>query len=183
MHAATDDRYNGSRPVRQRLPARQPAGVPPSGPRVRRIAGLVLLAGLTGCGLTPFGNDGIDSTTTGSITPAATPAPAAPVKPLPTVVDSVDPSDWEAIRDLAARRLDGAPNGVALDWSNPDTGNSGTIAALAGAKSRDSGLACRPIALTVSDVRGVRRYHGNACRVTADFWQLSDMTADDKTLL
>ncbi|SHE73606.1 outer membrane surface antigen [Kaistia soli DSM 19436] len=151
---------------------------------MRRIAALILFAGgLAGCGLTPFSHDGVDTVTTGSITPAATPQPVQAEPPAPTVVGSLAQSDWESIRTLAANRLADAPNGDALDWTNPDTGNEGTIAALADTRSRTGGLSCRPIALTVSDVRGVRRYHGHACRSVDGSWQLFDMSADDKALL
>ncbi|HWJ75295.1 MAG TPA: RT0821/Lpp0805 family surface protein [Kaistia sp.] len=149
----------------------------------RRAAVLVIACGLAGCGLSPLSHDGIDSTTTGSITPAATPEPQSAQPPAPTVVGSLAQSDWETIRTLAADRLADAPNGDPLDWTNPDTGNEGTLAALADARTRTGGLSCRPIALTVSDVRGVRRYHGHACRSVDGSWQLFDMSADDKALL
>ncbi|MBZ9934784.1 hypothetical protein LB518_00635 [Mesorhizobium sp. BR1-1-16] len=149
----------------------------------RGAAILVIACGLAGCGLSPFGHGGVDSMTTGSITPAATPEPQPVQPPAPTVVGSLAQSDWETIRTLAADRLAEAPNGDPLDWTNPDTGNEGTIAALADARIRTGGLSCRPIALTVSDVRGVRRYHGHACRSIDGSWQLFDMSADDQALL
>ncbi len=169
------------------------------------LAALLGAAALAGCGLTPFGSDGVDSVTTGSITPAAVPAPpaiaappvAAPPPPSaaapplalvapppakPAIVDALADSDWQAIRAVAASRFRTAPTGTPLDWSNPDTGNSGTVAAL-GDPKQSGALSCRAFVLTVSDVRGVRRYQGDACRSGEDAWQLFNMTADDKTLL
>ncbi len=149
------------------------------------LVALLLLAGgaLNGCGLTPFGNDGVDRVTTGSITPVATPSPvpASPAMP-PAIVDALADSDWQVIRARAASDLATAANGAVIDWSNLDTGNSGTIAPLADPK-KSGALSCRAFALTVSDVRGIRRYHGDACRSASDEWQLFNMTADDKTLL
>ncbi len=180
--------------------------------RVRLLHGLLAAclgaSLLAGCGLTPFGSDGVDSVTTGSITPAAVPSPTPSAMPAPTqsampaplppagpplalvapppakpaVVDALADSDWQAIRAVAAGRFRTAPNGAPLDWSNPETGNSGTVAALADPK-KSGALSCRAFVLTVSDVRGVRRYQGDACRSGDDSWQLFNMTADDKTLL
>ena len=167
---------------------------------MRRLAAkLLAVAGLcaqlASCGLTPFGRDDLDSGTTGSITPAAVPPPlpastataAAGAQAMPPpvaapVVDALADSDWQAIRAAAASGMTSAATGATLDWSNLDTGNSGTLAPLAEMK-RSGALSCRAFALTVSDVRGIRRYHGDACRSASDAWQLFNMTADDKTLL
>jgi surface antigen len=147
---------------------------------LKPLAGACLCLALAGCGLTPFGSDALDTTTTGSIAPSPGGSPAPQPMPSP-VVASLDPSDWEAIRTVSAERLATAGAGSEIDWSNPDTGNSGTIAPLAAMRPQD-GLSCRPFVLTVSDVRGVRRYQASACR-GVDGWQLHDVTADDKALL
>ncbi len=143
----------------------------------------VAVGALSSCGLTPFGSDGVDRVTTGSITPAATPvpAPAASAMP-PAIVDALADSDWQAIRAKAASDLPAAANGAELDWSNLDTGNSGTLAPLSNARPNGA-LSCRAFALTVSDVRGIRRYHGDACQSASDTWQLFNVTPDDKKLL
>ena len=143
----------------------------------------VACGALSGCALMPFGNDGVDHVTTGSISPAATPAPlpAAPTMP-PAIVDALADSDWQAIRAKAASDLPAAANGAELDWSNLDTGNSGTLAPLSDPRPNGA-LSCRAFALTVSDVRGIRRYHGDACQSASDAWQLFNMTPDDKKLL
>ncbi|MCX5481174.1 RT0821/Lpp0805 family surface protein [Kaistia geumhonensis] len=152
---------------------------------MKRLGCAFLCLALSGCGLTPFGSDALDTTTTGSIAPVpATTTATSPVPPSAApspVVASLDPSDWEAIRAVSAERLATAGAGSEIDWTNPDTGNSGTIAPLAAMRPQD-GLSCRPFVLTVSDVRGVRRYQASACRGEGG-WQLHDVTADDKALL
>lgn len=139
-------------------------------PFIRGLVLAVLVLSLGGCaamGL-PFG--GSDMAPVSGETTGAIPAKAE-------VVDQVDPSDWEAVR----RTVAGAPEGAAagsLEWSNPDTGSSGTIAAVEAPIDR-SGTLCRPFATTVSDVRGVRRYRGEACLRTDGRWQLHGMVAED----
>jgi surface antigen len=107
----------------------------------------------------------VSAETTGSITVEA------------AAVDQVDPSDWEAVR----RALAGVSQDAEvsrIEWSNPDTGSTGTIATLDLPVER-SGTLCRPFATTVSDVRGVSRYRGEACRRADGRWQLFGVIADD----
>ncbi len=121
----------------------------------------------------PFGPDLADVSPeiTGSI-------PTKPVKV--DVVDQVDPSDWETIRRAVAK-IPADMGATDVEWSNPDTRSTGTIAALA-APSAGAGTLCRPFATTVNDIRGVRRYRGEACQRTDGRWQLMDVAADDALL-
>ena len=94
------------------------------------------------------------------------------------VTDGVDPSDWETVRrtltEIGADALDRA-------WQNPRTGSSGTVTALA-AEPR-TGSVCRAFATTVNDLRGIRRYRGEACRSGNADWRLTGITPDDNVLL
>lgn len=107
----------------------------------------------------------IDPTHTGSLVRAA-------------VTDGVDPSDWETVRrtiaEIGADALDRA-------WRNPKTGSSGTVTALA-PEPRAGGV-CRDFATTVSDLRGIRRYRGEACRTGDAAWRLTGIIPDDSALL
>lgn len=140
---------------------------------------LLLIAGcgLSGCGLTPGGPEAdLDTMTTGSIAPA----PAAPAR---TVVEAVAPSDWERIRLTASTFIPSATNGEIIDWTNPETGSNGTLSPLVKARNEPDGRNCRPFALTVSDVRGIRGYRGDACRATDGMWQLFEVVPEDSALL
>lgn len=135
------------------------------------VAALALsLGGCAGLGL-PFGAESTVRTsamTTGSIKPTLVSA---------SVVDSVDASDWEAIRRTVAAASDSAAVDT-LAWRNPDTGSAGTVSALSAAEQR-SGHDCRTLVTTINDQRGVRRYRGEACRTGDGRWQLFGMVADD----
>jgi len=136
--------------------------------RAAAIALTVLsLAGCSRLGL-PFG-DSDDPKTTGAVQVAA------------KVTDHVDASDWEAIRRaVATAPIDGS-DAQGIDWSNPDTGSSGVITAYP-AVAEKGGALCRTLATTVNDVRGVRRYRGEACQRTDGRWQLFKIAADDSKL-
>ncbi|MCX5497432.1 RT0821/Lpp0805 family surface protein [Kaistia dalseonensis] len=149
---------------------------------IRVPAVIFCTAMLAGCGLTPSGAD-LDMTTTGSIAPAAAPEKPSMPPTQPNVVEAVAPSDWERIRLVASTSLVGLPNGGVIDWTNPDTGSNGTISPLLAARNEPDGRNCRAFALTVSDIRGIRRYRGDACRATDGMWQLFDVTPEDSALL
>jgi len=119
------------------------------------------LGGCSTLGL-PFGPELADAPqTVGSIPVSA------------TLTDSVNPSDWEAVRRAMAAVP--ADKSQTVEWTNPGTGSTGTAMAIAGSV----GAACRPFATTVSDPRGVRRYSGQVCRQTPGQWQLESVSADD----
>lgn len=136
----------------------------------RKLGVAVLMLALGGCagmGL-PFGEAGA-----GRMAKAQSPAKAMLASA--TVVDRVDPSDWETIRRTIAGASEAASH--RLDWLNPDTGSNGTIAVLPAISK--GGSLCRSFASTISDPRGVRRYGGDACLGTDGRWQLTGITADD----
>ncbi len=126
-----------------------------------------LLGGCASVGL-PLGESNlarVSGETTGSI-----PAKAS-------VVDQVDPSDWETVRRAVAT-ISPSVGQSQVEWANPDTGSTGTIA-ISDPASERSGTLCRPFATTVSDVRGVSRYRGEACQRSDGRWQLYGMIPDD----
>ena len=141
----------------ERLPRRQTV-------RLLGAVAMIALAGaLGGCstlGL-PFGAELADTQAVGSISVNA------------TLTDSVNPSDWEAVRRTVAAVP--ASQSKTVAWTNPRTGSSGTAIAIAGA----AGATCRPFATTVSDPRGVRRYSGQLCRSSEGQWQVKSVAADD----
>jgi surface antigen len=96
------------------------------------------------------------------------------------VADSVDPSDWEAVRRAVASAPDEASE-AAIPWSNPHTGSDGTINASAATVGK-SGALCRSLETTISDYRGVRLYRGEACRRADGRWQIVRLAAGDATL-
>jgi len=126
--------------------------------RAAILGGLALAA--AGCSATA-----IDPTQTGSVIQAS-------------VTDSVDPSDWEAVRRTIA---DIGEDAFDRAWKNPRTGSSGTVTAQA-PEPRADGV-CRDFTTTVNDLRGVRRYRGEACRNGNADWRLSTIVPEDSLLL
>lgn len=126
--------------------------------RAAVLGGLALA--IAGCSATA-----IDPTETGSVVRA-------------TVTDGVDPSDWETVRRTIAETGAGALDQA---WQNPKTGSSGTVTATA-PEPRAGGV-CRTFATTVNDLRGIRRYRGEACRTGDSGWNLTGIVPEDSLLL
>jgi surface antigen len=116
----------------------------------------------------PVGVPDTDRTTTGSVRPAIAAS---------ATVALADPSDWETIRRALATALDSG-NASEIDWSNPDTGSFGVVTASTASGSAD----CRPFDTTMSDVRGVRRYSGEVCKMTNGRWALRSIRPADAAL-
>ena len=139
---------------------------------LRRVALLAALAmplgGCAGLGL-PFDEAGPGPQASLNRPLGAIPAAAV-------VSEQVDPSDWEMIRRSAEGTHATAGR---FDWSNPVTGSTGNLAIAA---DRPDSL-CRPFAATISDMRGIRRYRGQACETAAGHTRLAEVVADDATLL
>lgn len=109
---------------------------------------------------------------------AVTSGNAQVVKAGLTATDSVATSDWDAVR----RTIAASPTDVhgRYDWSNPQTGSTGSVTVLALAENAGG---CRPFSTTVNDARGIRHYRGDACQVAGGAWQLKRLAADDAKLL
>jgi surface antigen len=139
-------------------------------------AGLVILASglLAGCGSIGFPS-------------AVSRTNAAPVATHETTASIVraaytaDPSDWETVRAKLSEAFTGAKDGRIVDWSNPTTGSSGTLAPTTTRPTRASS-GCREFVATIGDFRGVRRYQGDACRDRTGEWRLLGITPEDATL-
>lgn len=114
-------------------------------------------------------------------TGATVAAKSGPTDGAAAAIAAIDPSDWEAVRRAVAEAITARNTTVAINWSNPDTGSSGTIAPLLTVAAGNS--ACRPFATTLSDARGVRRFRGDACRESTGRIQLLRVVADDPALI
>lgn len=130
--------------------------------RRRGIAVLILLAAATaGCSrVMPFDRG---PETTGSVRINA------------SATDAVDPSDWGTVKRTLAGTAALEP-GLELAWQNPETGSTGMVAI----ESVDG--TCRAFATTVNDMRGVRRYRGEACG-DGNGLKLGGIVPDDRMLL
>ena len=128
-------------------------------------AAIVLALSLTGCARLGLGE---------ASTERSASKPAAAV-----VSDHVDPSDWGMVKKALAQMPSDKP-GTELAWQNPQTGSDGVITALA-AMAKGGGPFCRAFATTVNDIRGIRRYRGQACQTQDGSWQLTQVTVDDGT--
>jgi surface antigen len=152
--------YNGATSRRQSFP-------------VLRIATVALVAaslgGCAGLGL-PFGERGTRTT--------AMRDAAQPKVMQANLFDRVDPSDWGSLKDAIALAPDDATGGI--EWENPITGTTGTMAVAVAVKK--GGMACRTFATTINDTRGIRRYRGDACDPGDGMLQFRGVTADDATI-
>jgi surface antigen len=138
---------------------------------MRSIGGALLAVALSGCaglGL-PFETASNQKMTTGSIHKVSAKANS-----------KVDQSDWETVRRAVASV--GGKTDASVDWRNPDTGSTGSIAIL-DTPTATNDENCRNFATTINDTRGIRRYRGEACRMTNGRWQLFGVLADDSQLL
>ena len=133
------------------------------------LAALALpLGGCAGLGL-PF-----DEAGAGTQASLSRPAHAIPASAILT--EQTDPSDWEMVR----RTAEGAPqNAGRFDWANPTTGSAGNVAIAA---DQPESL-CRAFVVTINDMRGIRRYRGQACQAADGHTRLAGVVADDATLL
>lgn len=144
-----------------------------SPPFMRPAAVALLAAALGGCaglGL-PFESASNRTMTTGAIHKVSAKAGG-----------NVDQSDWETVRRAIATIAGKEATSDTVDWRNPDTGSTGTITILAGVTAANDEN-CRNFATTINDTRGIRRYRGEACRMTNGRWQLFGVLADDSQLL
>jgi surface antigen len=142
-----------------------------SPPFVRPAAVALLAAMLGGCaGLgMPFETASRDTITTGSIQKVSAKAGG------PTAQ-----SDWEAVRSTIAKAMESKTQDVT--WRNPSTGSSGALSIL-DTPTATNDANCRNFATTMNDMRGIRRYRGEACKMANGRWQLFGVLADDSKLL
>ena len=152
---------------------RKPRQSPPFHRAIVAAAMALALGGCAGLGLPGAGGELV----TGSVSPNRG-ATATLVSA--SVVDQVDPSDWETVRRTVASAS--PTTGISrIEWTNPDTGTQGTIVGLDVPTDR-KGQLCRSFSTTINDARGVRGYRGDACKRTDGRWQLFGMVPDDAKL-
>jgi len=94
--------------------------------------------------------------------------------------NTVDQSDWEAVRQAITATAESRVG--SSDWQNPRTGSTGTVS-LFDTVTAINDPRCRNFATTVNDMRGIRRYRGEACHLENGKWQLFGILADDSQLL
>lgn len=87
--------------------------------------------------------------------------------------EGIDKTDAELINATVAHTEEIRTSDLMLAWSNPDTGNRGTIMAIdrfVGTK----GEACKKFETTVDSFSGIAIYKGETCQMEKDRWVLSD---------
>jgi surface antigen len=139
---------------------------PPAGRYIHIAAAVFLAAGISGCSLSrTLTADTDPSLTTGSI--------AAPVDR-----KTLDSADALVItRVVAETENAGTPHSLALAWSNPDTGNRGTIMAI-DRFADNNGQNCKRFRTTVDNYTGISVYDGEACQTDQGAWILSRFAKD-----
>jgi surface antigen len=90
--------------------------------------------------------------------------------------EGIDPTDAEAIKltvvDNGNIDGGGAADSNLLAWSNPETGNSGTITAI-DKFIGTHGQSCKKFRTTVDSFMGISLYNGETCELKPGFWVLS----------
>lgn len=90
--------------------------------------------------------------------------------------EGVDPSDAEFIKTLVvSSKFEASSETKAsnlLAWSNPDTGNSGTITAIDKFAGKH-GQSCRKFTTTLDSFMGISLYNGETCELRKGFWVIS----------
>jgi len=147
------------------------------GVAVRRQRAIVRLAAIGALALSLGGCAGLGLPFTGAETTGSIAYNGRAVQPIlasAMIANQADPTDWDTVR----RTIEGAPQGGArLEWGNAITGSAGSLTVAA-----DTGDTCRAFVTTINDIRGIRRYRGQACVTPNGRSQLRNVTADDATL-
>lgn len=86
--------------------------------------------------------------------------------------EGIDTTDAELIKDAVVKADTISPRKLELVWSNPDTGNRGTIVAIDKFVS-DDGQKCKKFQTTVDTFMGISIYNGETCELRKDLWVLS----------
>ena len=129
------------------------------------LAILCSIMALSGCSITGFGPE-VDSSNTTSSTPAL--ETATPLE------ETVDPSDWDKVREVMDTVLVSEPAGKTLPWENEVTGTIGTIVPM-GLVSGDNGTICRRFSTTINGIGGILQYRGDACKPQNGPLELKDL--------
>jgi surface antigen len=109
----------------------------------------------------------------GACSPVSMPIGSSDIETPLVLTGSIPSPDEDAYTDVGAddRKLIAQTIHAALDqddtvealaWSNPESGNSGTISSLDVSKFKETG--CLSFKTTANTITGVRLYEGTACR-------------------
>lgn len=142
------------------------------GPRVASQGGILLLAAfvLGGCSFIS-----IDvSEFTRSEPSLATGSARTDVEITAPIPESLAYSDAVVIGQLTARTLVTTMPAEPVQWTNGETGSSGTWAPASSAPGR-SNSECRTFETTVTSISGVRKFVGSACRSDGEVVKLETL--------
>jgi len=91
-----------------------------------------------------------------------------------TQPQGIDTADAEIIKSTVAE----AETSNVLAWTNPETGNKGTITAIDKFVG-SHGQKCKKFQTTVDTFMGISIYNGETCELKTGFWVLSWFLKDD----
>ena len=74
--------------------------------------------------------------------------------------------------EQAEQQATAAPIGETIAWSNPDSGNSGTVTPVRDGTDRESGAYCREFQQTVTVGGRSEEAYGQACRKEDGTWEI-----------
>lgn len=97
----------------------------------------------------------------------------------PVAAEGIDSTDAEVIKSMVADADNASAPTAALAWSNPDTGNRGTIMAIDKFVG-SHGQKCKKFQTTVDSFMGISLYNGETCELRTGFWVLSWFLREDK---
>jgi len=95
----------------------------------------------------------------------------------PARAEGIDSTDTEMIKEVVARSEIAGQASHELAWSNPDTGNRGTITAIDKFVG-NHGEQCKKFQTTVDSFMGISIYNGETCEMRAGSWVLSRFLRD-----
>lgn len=84
---------------------------------------------------------------------------------------SLDRADRAALGSSTQRALQSGPSGQAVSWSNPDSGNYGSVTPEPAVR-RSSGEYCREYQQTIIVGGQTEQAHGRACRQPDGTWKI-----------
>jgi len=84
---------------------------------------------------------------------------------------SLDRADMAYYNNTAQKTLETAKTGTTSSWSNPDSGNSGTITPIKTYQA-SSGSYCREYTQTINVGGKLEKGYGKACRKSDGTWQI-----------
>lgn len=88
-----------------------------------------------------------------------------------TKPEGVDGTDAKVITDVVTT-VPTPRQQMALNWSNPETGSTGTVLSIDSFKGKH-GQICRGFKTSVNSFMGVALYNGETCQVREDRWLLT----------